>query len=96
MLQVVDLKTGAKTQSVLCTPVFDRRGLVIGVLEVVNKKQGLRFSVDDERSLAAMAAHVAVVLEEALSEESREQEETSESRLLDQVCCVSRPCPRAA
>ena len=85
----VDMRTGIKTRSVLCTPIFDRHGSVIGVLEVINKRSG-HFNVDDERSLSAMAAHVAMVLEDALAEEHSDEDDDSEMRLLDQLkACVS-------
>jgi len=62
------------------------------VLEVINKRAGA-FTIDDERSLSAMAAHVAVVLEEALTSDAMlEQDTDSETRLLDQL----RACTRHA
>jgi len=62
------------------------------VLEVINKRTGA-FTIDDERSLSAMAAHVAVVLEEALTSDAMmEQNTDSETRLLDQL----RACTRHA
>jgi adenylate cyclase len=58
--QRVDLETGYKTKSILCTPVRTVKGEIIGVLQVLNKREGsfteehLRL-LEDMTSLAAMA-----------------------------------------
>ncbi|KAH9256921.1 hypothetical protein BASA81_004742 [Batrachochytrium salamandrivorans] len=59
----VDESLGKRTRSVLCTPLFDCDGNVLGVIEVVNKKDG-KFTEDDARTLAALASHFAVALDD--------------------------------
>lgn len=59
----IDESLGKRTQSVLCTPLFDCDGNVLGVIEVVNKKDG-KFTEDDARTLAALASHFAVALDD--------------------------------
>jgi GAF domain-containing protein len=62
--QSVDRSLRTRTNSILCSPVFDREGKVTGVLEVVNKRGGQTFTDQDARVLAALAAHVSVALDE--------------------------------
>lgn len=45
----IDIKTGFKTKSILCTPVRNKEGKIIGVFQVLNKMTEDRFSLDDER-----------------------------------------------
>lgn len=67
----VDRATGFQTRNILCTPVVDRNGRVTGVIEVINKHDGkggpASFTLDDERLLASMAAHVSVALDDVNS-----------------------------
>ncbi|HRQ66081.1 MAG TPA: adenylate/guanylate cyclase domain-containing protein [Xanthomonadaceae bacterium] len=56
-----DLLTGYRTESLLCVPVIDRDGCVIGVIQALNRTRGT-FSGDDARRLRAFAAQAAVAL----------------------------------
>ncbi|MDY7032030.1 MAG: response regulator [Thermodesulfobacteriota bacterium] len=58
-----DLKNDFHTRSVLCLPVYDRNQKRIGVLQVLNKKNGHHFTEYDEIVLGAMASQVAIALE---------------------------------
>ena len=58
----VDRSTGYATRSMLCVPVFDRGGEILGVLQLLNKR-GAAFSADDEALLRALASQVAMILE---------------------------------
>lgn len=60
-----DKKHGYTTRSMLCCPLRGRLGQVIGAFAVLNKQSG-RFDEEDEVLLQAMAAGVAVALENAL------------------------------
>jgi putative ABC transport system ATP-binding protein len=51
------------TRSILCMPVFDRQRAVIGVVQLLNKKGGLAFSAEDERTLKDFAGSLGVILE---------------------------------
>jgi signal transduction histidine kinase len=69
--QGVDKKTGYRTKSILCIPVRNKPGTIIGVLQVLNKKSGA-FSAADEEMLDALASQAAIALENAkLYEELR-------------------------
>nr|XP_027221501.1 dual 3',5'-cyclic-AMP and -GMP phosphodiesterase 11-like [Penaeus vannamei] len=45
----IDGMTGYKTRSMLCMPIKDSAGEVIGVAQVINKHQGPCFTVSDEK-----------------------------------------------
>jgi adenylate cyclase len=62
--QEVDRRTGFTTRSILCVPVSNKAGARIGVVQALNKAQGV-FTVKDESRLKAFAAQVAVSLENA-------------------------------
>jgi len=57
-----DRRTGMRTTSALCVPVKNHHGRTVGVLEVLNRRAGY-FTLDDESMLSALAAQVAVALE---------------------------------
>ena len=55
-----DRRTGYVTRSVLCMPLFDPRGAIVGVIEVLNKLEGDGvFSKDDEQMLSALCTQAA-------------------------------------
>lgn len=60
----IDQETGYKTKSVLCAPVFNREGEIIGVTQAINKKDGV-FEKEDEELLRALSSQIAVALENA-------------------------------
>ena len=59
-----DKKTGYFTRSILCVPVVNKDGKMIGVTQVLNKRGG-PFSNEDESRLKAFTAQVAIALENA-------------------------------
>ena len=59
-----DKKTGYFTRSILCVPVVNKDGKVIGVTQVLNKRGG-PFNSEDESRLKAFTAQVAIALENA-------------------------------
>jgi signal transduction histidine kinase len=60
----VDKRTGYLTRSILCVPMRNRRGQVIGVFQVLNKRDG-EFTVLDEQLLASLSSQAAVAVENA-------------------------------
>ena len=60
----VDRKLEFTTHNLICCPLFDRQGEVIGAFEVLNKHQGT-FSSADLKALEDLAQHVSSALEEA-------------------------------
>ncbi|OGS27467.1 MAG: hypothetical protein A2297_07730 [Elusimicrobia bacterium RIFOXYB2_FULL_48_7] len=71
MSDKIDKITGFKTRDVLCAPMFDHRGGILGVLQVLNKKNG-HFREYDESLLGALAAQAGVAIENAKLYESQE------------------------
>lgn len=59
-----DKQTGFFTRSILCTPLMNKHGAIIGVTQVLNKIGGA-FSAEDESRLKAFTAQVAIALENA-------------------------------
>jgi HD-GYP domain-containing protein (c-di-GMP phosphodiesterase class II)/CRP-like cAMP-binding protein len=56
-----DKKTGFKTKMVLCAPVINRDGIIIGVVQVINKKEGYYIKKDEEL-LSVISSQIAVAL----------------------------------
>ncbi|MBI2418390.1 MAG: GAF domain-containing protein [Ignavibacteriales bacterium] len=61
----VDLKTGFTTRNILCLPMKNLRNEVIGVFQILNKKEGT-FTNEDLSFLTAMAASTGIAIENAL------------------------------
>jgi adenylate cyclase len=59
-----DKQTGYFTRSMLCVPVVNKNGKVIGVTQVLNKRGG-SFNSEDESRLKAFTAQVSIALENA-------------------------------
>ncbi len=59
-----DRKTGYFTRSILCVPVTNKEGKVIGVTQVLNKRGG-SFTDEDEARLKAFTSQISIGLENA-------------------------------
>lgn len=68
--QSVDQRTGYRTRSLLAVPMHLRSGEIVGVVEVLNKREGT-FDADDEAFLDAFGTQAAVALENARLTEER-------------------------
>lgn len=62
--QAVDKDTGYRTSNILCMPIATRGGNKVGVMEILNKKEGM-FTAGDQRRLEALCAQAAVSIENA-------------------------------
>ena len=60
----IDHQTGFVTKSILATPIL-RRDELLGVLEVINKKDGPSFTEEDSLMLEVVASQAAVAIENA-------------------------------
>ncbi len=63
-----DLKTGYRTRSILCMPVFNKGGDgVVAVVQLLNKQMGsgqvVPFDEQDERSFREFASSIGIILE---------------------------------
>jgi phosphoserine phosphatase RsbU/P len=61
----VDRQLGYRTRTLLCLPIRNRGGEIIGVLRLLNKQSG-EFTAADEGLLLALADHAAQALENAM------------------------------
>ncbi|MBN1412972.1 MAG: SpoIIE family protein phosphatase [Spirochaetales bacterium] len=61
----IDSRTGYKTRTLLCAPIRSFEGRIIGVVEVLNKHEGV-FTDYDEYLLELFAAHAGVSIERAI------------------------------
>jgi adenylate cyclase len=76
-----DKKTGFFTRSILCVPVVNKNGKVIGVTQILNKRGG-PFTHDDEARLKAFTAQISIALENAkLFDDVQNMKNYSESML---------------
>ena len=60
----MDQRTGYRTRNILSMPVINRAGHVIGVTQVLNKKDGA-FTAHDESRLRAFSAQASVAMQNA-------------------------------
>jgi sigma-B regulation protein RsbU (phosphoserine phosphatase) len=75
----VDRKLGFKTKQLLCLPIRNEAGDIVGVLQLLNKEDG--FTDEDEAFLDALSAHVALALEKAQLHRERVEKEKMERDL---------------
>ncbi len=66
----VDLKTGYYTRSALCMPLYNRTGSRSGVIELLNKKEGV-FTKEDETFLQTFGNNASVFIEMAQLQKAR-------------------------
>jgi len=59
----VDQMFGYRTRSILCLPMFDRRGEVFAVAQLLNRRDGEPFSAKDEQRMSEWLASIARIFE---------------------------------
>ena len=60
----LDQSSGFRTRSMLCVPIHGRDDRIVGVLQLLNKKQG-SFGVTDLEFLDAISEHMAIAMDNA-------------------------------
>ena len=85
-----DQKFGYKTRSVLCLPIRHHTGEVVGVIQLLNKTTGPRFTVDDYDFLSKLSGHMAMALENA-----RLHREVVEKQRLEKELALARGIQRS-
>jgi K+-sensing histidine kinase KdpD len=60
----VDKRTGYRTRNILCMPLKNKDGTIIGVFQLFNKKDE-PFTSDDEHFVDAFSAHASIAIENA-------------------------------
>ncbi|OHS93072.1 3'5'-cyclic nucleotide phosphodiesterase family protein [Tritrichomonas foetus] len=63
--KTVDIKTGYRTKSILCVPIFNNRGEIAGVTEMINKIDERPFNDDDVKMLMAFNVFCGISLDNA-------------------------------
>jgi len=60
--QSVDKKTGFKTDTILCVPLKDRKGEILGVVQLINKSGGGSFTDQDLHFLQVFACQASTAI----------------------------------
>jgi len=66
----VDARTGYHTRSLLCMQIYNRAGEALGVIQLLNKKEGV-FTEEDETFLKTFGNHASVFIEMAQLQKAR-------------------------
>jgi adenylate cyclase len=77
-----DRKSGFRTRDVLCVPLRNKDGCVVGVTMVLNKREGC-FDIEDQRLLESLGVQIAAALENARLFERVERAQREEALLLE-------------
>ncbi|MEO8360414.1 MAG: GAF domain-containing protein, partial [Vicinamibacteria bacterium] len=85
----VDEKTGFRTRNILCAPVRTMRGEMLGVAQMLNKKEG-DFTAADLALTSAMCRQASIVLQSTMFVESAQRSREQESRFIDVVSDISK------
>ncbi len=96
-LHKFDSASGYRTRSVLCTPIRNKNGEIIGVIQLLNKTEGT-FGMEDEVFLNSLTVHMAIALENAklhsqLADQQRIRTELALARQIQQN--LLRPPPES-
>jgi sigma-B regulation protein RsbU (phosphoserine phosphatase) len=75
-----DRRLGFTTGRVMCLPIRNESGVIVGVLELLNKAEA--FTAEDEAFLDALSAHVALALEKAQLHRERIEKEKMQRDLV--------------
>jgi len=60
-----DKKSGYRTRQMLCAPIRNREGVIVGVFQLLNRLDGKPFEPADEEYLAAISVHASLAVENA-------------------------------
>ncbi len=60
----IDRKSGYRTKNVLCMPMRDKESKIVGVFQLLNKRDG-PFGREDEAFIEALSVHAAIAVENA-------------------------------
>ncbi|XP_031627073.1 dual 3',5'-cyclic-AMP and -GMP phosphodiesterase 11-like isoform X2 [Contarinia nasturtii] len=79
----IDLQTGYRTKALLCMPIKDSSGVVIGVAQVINKLNCERFTENDEKIFSSYLQFCGIGLRNAQLYEKSQLEVKRNQVLLD-------------
>lgn len=66
-----DLAINADVRSIICTPILDSVGEVLGYFDIRNKKDGEGFTISDQEMLMALAPAASIAIQNALAYQQR-------------------------
>ncbi|HEY3055264.1 MAG TPA: GAF domain-containing SpoIIE family protein phosphatase [Thermoanaerobaculia bacterium] len=94
--QSQDQRSGYRTRSMLCVPIRNRNRKIVGVLQLLNKKQG-SFGARDLEFVDAISEHMAIAMENAtlhinLLEKNRMEQELKLGREIQRRLLPPAPC----
>ncbi len=81
---VFDRKSGFVTKNVLCMPMRDKAGKILGVFQILNKTEG-NFIAEDEEFLDALSIHASLAVDNA-----KMYKEALEKKRLESELAVAR------
>jgi adenylate cyclase len=84
----VDTETGFRTRNILCVPIRNKKQVVIGVTQALNKREG-GFDAEDQQLLEGLSSQAAAALENARMFERVERAQREEALLLDVVSSIT-------
>jgi len=84
----VDDETGYRTRNILCVPIRNKKQVVIGVTQALNKRDGC-FGAEDQQLLEGLSSQAAAALENARMFERVERAQREEALLLDVVSSIT-------
>ncbi len=90
-----DKKTGYRTRQILCAPIRNRDGVVVGVFQLLNRAEG-NFTGEHEEYLASLSIHASLAIENTYLHKSAIEKERfdREVRLAQQVQRQLQPAER--
>lgn len=66
-----ELTINADVRSIICTPILDSVGEVLGYFDIRNKQEGEGFTVSDQEMLMALAPAASIAIQNALAYQQR-------------------------
>jgi len=66
-----ELAINADVRSIICTPILDSVGEVLGYFDIRNKKDGEGFTISDQEMLMALAPAASIAIQNALAYQQR-------------------------
>ncbi|MBI4427642.1 MAG: SpoIIE family protein phosphatase [Ignavibacteriales bacterium] len=76
----IDKKSGFQTKTMLCMPMRNRAKKIIGVFQIINKRQG-QFTEEDKMFLTAFSDHASLAIENARLYQASIEKERVEKEL---------------
>ena len=87
--QAIDKRTGYRTRNILCAPLRNRSGAVIGVTQVLNKRDG-SFGAADAALLETVTVQAAAALEHARMFDELQRAQREQAELMELMTTISQ------